>query len=1505
MARNTSPSRTAAVRPRLGRTLKRFLGLIACGGLVAASVWINGQTNAEEATPDANPFERYRASSPNSSGSSAKATDLNRRKVEDQMRQARLALRNGDADEALRLASTADQMARQWKVSFKANEQTPTALMALIQGPVDDGTMVAQGAGETSQGVQTVSATDDPHAYVQSLLTEAQTDIRQGHLAAAREKIETARNTNVEYSNFDLRPEQVMAELAKQQKASPTGPSEDFATVQKARSEWNSVEKDAPTVAPAADTADNLSLKEQAQELVALARESLEKGHYEEARTFAMAAQKLDVNYGLLDEHPQHVLAEIERRSKSVVLSGAPSAARPVKAAASSDETETLHAEALDLLAGAREALKSGQLSQAKKLAEQAAQLDVAYAVFDDRPELVLQEIRTAESRSAVAATQKSGGPASPAAASNEKANANQLVSQARQALKAGDLAAARELVAQAEQIDVAYGTFDDRPEMVREDIERLVSGQSGRKAPAATQASLEEQKQSALALVDEGRAALAAGQVAEAQAKAQQARQFDVAYELFEDTPEMLLADIDRAAQQAPGATNRGVMTAQAGFDRHPVVAEGSARELYDQGVNALRQGDRVAAYQAFLAAYQTGEKLDGYRQQQLQDKLRELAPRHNQIQQVSGEQVADGADLGGDPSLMTEAVQMNDARFDKLRTETLNTVFRAERLRERKPAEAQAMLEEQLAAIEAAGLAPEQAEPLAVSVRNSLTGVEAYMKQRAPVLEMERKNGETRDRVEREIQTRVRVEQELATLVDKFNELMDQKRFAEAQAIAKQAKELDSSNPVVVNMKLKSQFAFRNEQNARLQSDKEDGLWKMYHDAELGLVNPVADGRGVSYPKDWKELNARRKAQPIDGRDRSETEERIYSSLKAPVSVHFDNSPLKDILNHIAESQGINVAIDMQGLADAGSTESTPVTISVDGVRLESALNLMLAQLQLDYVVENETLMITSKSRRQGDMKVVTYQVADLVTPLSARAPTSAVAHPSGIGSGAFSVPGMGGLAQVPAEGGLLPTNSSLPGLNSEQGLSEHDFRMLTDLITATVEPDSWEVNAGQASIATHDSTLSLVIRQTQKVHQEISDLLSQLRRLQDLQVTIEVRYISVSDRFFEQIGVDFDFNVNDTVGGPRTNSQFNPLSGFGTVDPVNGTSGGAGQTGSQQGGGGQQGGQQNQAGQGGGNTGAVGPFAPGPRINLVGRDSWPGKTVVGMSAPGQFSGDLDVPFRQGSFDLAAPTFGNFDPAAGIQFGMAILSDIEAFLFVRAAQGDRRSNIMFAPKITLFNGSFASIFSGTNRPFVTSLTPVSSGFSIGFQPQLTTIREGTNLSVQAVVSSDRRYVRLSVAPDFTNITDVQTFSFAGGSAGGLAGGQGGGGQQGQGGFGGQGGGLGGAGGQGQGGQGGQGQQQNGGGGLSAAVQLPIVAQVTVSTVVSVPDGGTVLLGGVKSLSEGRNMAGVPILNKIPYISRLFRNTGVGRETSSLMMMVTPRIIIQEEEEELLGLAE
>ena len=156
--------------------------------------------------------------------------------------------------------------------------------------------------------------------------------------------------------------------------------------------------------------------------------------------------------------------------------------------------------------------------------------------------------------------------------------------------------------------------------------------------------------------------------------------------------------------------------------------------------------------------------------------------------------------------------------------------------------------------------------------------------------------------------------------------------------------------------------------------------------------------------------------------------------------------------------------------------------------------------------------------------------------------------------------------------------------------------------------------------------------------------------------------------------------------------------------------------------------------------------------------------------------------------------------------------------------------------------------------------------------------------MTVQAVVSNDRRFVRLTIVPFFSKIGNVQTFTFQGtdttttnttrsgivNQATNLFNSN---------------------------------NDQSTTSHSGVTVQLPTFSFVTVTTTVSVPDGGTVLLGGLKTMAEGRNEFGPPILGKIPYISRLFRNTAFGREAQSVMIMVTPRIIINEEiEREILG---
>jgi type II secretory pathway component GspD/PulD (secretin) len=223
-------------------------------------------------------------------------------------------------------------------------------------------------------------------------------------------------------------------------------------------------------------------------------------------------------------------------------------------------------------------------------------------------------------------------------------------------------------------------------------------------------------------------------------------------------------------------------------------------------------------------------------------------------------------------------------------------------------------------------------------------------------------------------------------------------------------------------------------------------------------------------------------------------------------------------------------------------------------------------------------------------------------------------------------------------------------------------------------------------------------------------------------------------------------------------------------------------------------------------------------------------------------------------------------FQSGAGATFGIAFLSDLEVYLFLTAAQGDTRSNVLQAPKVTTFNGAAATIFNNIVQYYIQSLTPIVGPGAVAYSPTIGLIPSGVTLTVTPVVSADRRYVRMTLTPFFNALNNLQTFTFPGGAVGGS--------------------GLGG-----------------GAAVIQTTVQLPNTTTTTITTTVTVPDGGTVLLGGVKLLNEQRTEFGVPVVSKLPFLDRLFRNVGIGRTTNSVMLMVTPRIIILEEEEEKLGI--
>ncbi|MGV3485531.1 MAG: hypothetical protein ACO1RT_14030, partial [Planctomycetaceae bacterium] len=95
------------------------------------------------------------------------------------------------------------------------------------------------------------------------------------------------------------------------------------------------------------------------------------------------------------------------------------------------------------------------------------------------------------------------------------------------------------------------------------------------------------------------------------------------------------------------------------------------------------------------------------------------------------------------------------------------------------------------------------------------------------------------------------------------------------------------------------------------------------------------------------------------------------------------------------------------------------------------------------------------------------------------------------------------------------------------------------------------------------------------------------------------------------------------------------------------------------------------------------------------------------------------------------------------------------------------------------------ATLSGGGTGPVVNNPNPFGLRPGVGFQPELTVLPEGASVMAIAIISADRRYVRISPAPFFSQIGDVSTFNFVDGETG-TSGGGGGGGGLGGGGFGG-----------------------------------------------------------------------------------------------------------------------
>lgn len=686
-----------------------------------------------------------------------------------------------------------------------------------------------------------------------------------------------------------------------------------------------------------------------------------------------------------------------------------------------------------------------------------------------------------------------------------------------------------------------------------------------------------------------------------------------------------------------------------------------------------------------------------------------------------------------------------------------------------------------------------------------------------------------------ERQAQADLHKQQQVAEQLKLSHQAYKEARYAEALTYAQRAHELDPDNTQASTAMMLSEMARNRAKFQDIKKRKDEMVLEGLDDSEdEGPAVNTNDPLRINKER-MKNAEQRKEIQLATIAPKNEKEREIEHKLIMPLSLDFKKTPLNQVVEDLRTWTGINIVVDKRALEEESIPLDQTVDMKLEAVSLKSALTEVLYQLHLTYVIENEVLKITTPAHAKGRMVLKTYQVADLVIPIEDHNAPTAAAFADMLGvpqtsseshsmstSGAspftsgHSLPGgqsiSGSLNNSQAPSSPPPAGSPSSGAQASKKTMED---VLIKLITNTIKPESWDASGGPGTIDYFPLGMALTINQTPDIQEQIQELLHALRRLQDQEVAVEVRFITISEAFFERIGMDF--NINIVTNNPKfqnmiVSQQFQP---FGEINKIT------------------------------------------------------SNAVVGLQPSGQFTNTLDIPITQNSFGLSVPPFGGFPnmPGAdgGLSLGLAFLSDIQVFLFMEAAQGDRRTNVMQAPKITLFNGQTSTITVSDLQFFVTSVSFFLVNGQVVFLPNNTPIPTGVALTMNAVITADRRYVRMSIAPTLTNLSTpvtalfpVTTFItplFEGGA---------------------------------------QGQPVP----FTMFLQQPGFTTVTVNTTVMVPDGGTVLMGGLKTLREGRNEFGPPILSKIPYINRLFKNVGYGREAESLLMMVTPRIIINEEEE-------
>ncbi len=700
---------------------------------------------------------------------------------------------------------------------------------------------------------------------------------------------------------------------------------------------------------------------------------------------------------------------------------------------------------------------------------------------------------------------------------------------------------------------------------------------------------------------------------------------------------------------------------------------------------------------------------------------------------------------------------------------------------------------------------------------------------------------------RVNLEVEERTRLESleaDRQRQIDLLMEQVDQKKedrdYEGAVQVLRQVKVIDPKN-------IEAEWLM--EQLEDLSSIFRQNQANMLHNRETRELLIQAEEskipwhKELNYPDNWQDIlrSPYRRLPgdvPLDGEE-GDFEQSFQTRIP---EISFRDAPLNEALSQIAEVGDVNVVPNWRDLALAGVTPDTRVSLELKDVPLKTVLTEVLEQVEslsatpIGYALRAGGIVkVASEDFLNEEVHTRVYYVTDLI-------------HPAENFDDAPDFNLEKRRRDRERDRRELRFAGNRRAVEDREEAAPEDPRNphladLINLIQEHVMPGSWKSQGGSHATMHARSDGNLVVTQTSRGHQQLFNLLNQLREDSAVQIAIEARFLTVNHNFLEDMGIDLNIVLNNGNAGFDAGS----VGGAGAFDPASG-----------------------------GRLLLPRQFG---RLGITPSVPAFGTPTGNVGTPDQpFVNPAFVPSNNGSGNFWTPvpintnlraytspaalisdvpgSFAGRDIPPALQIAGSFLDNIQVDFLIRATQADSRTNTLIAPKLVMTNGQQSWIAITEQQNFVSQLDPQVASGAAAQAPVIDVINSGAVLNVQAVVSPDRRYVTMNLQPGVGRLVAINTFQFTGGPVAGV--------------------------------------------GTEGFVQLPILQVQNVKTTVTVPDGGTLLIGGQKLTFETQVEAGVPVLSKIPVLKRLYSNRTDVKDEQVLLIMIKPQILIKEEQEEL-----